>query len=99
MPIELESISIELGGQPILSIPYFLIEALHTITYADPNTMIIDIDFAKYINNLLFLRLIYHEVKVFFTMKDSDVSNIQNISLITKDVILHNEARRRITSC
>jgi hypothetical protein len=58
--------------------------------------MVIDIDFAKYIHNLLFLRLIYHQVKVFFIMKDGDVSNIQNISLITKDVILHNEARRRI---
>jgi hypothetical protein len=96
LPIELDSIRIELGGQPILSIPYFLIEALHTITNPDPNTMVIEIDFAKYIHNILFLRLRYHEVKVFFIMKDSDMSNIQNISLITKEVILQNEARRRI---
>lgn len=88
-PLEIDNIEIQIGGQTVIQIPYFIIKALHNITNPDPCTTIIDIDIAKYINNLLIINLIYHDVKLI--VNTPSMENIKKISFIAHAIFLNRE--------
>jgi hypothetical protein len=96
LPFQLEAIEIEIGGQEVFRIPYFLIQAFHEIVNEDSFTTIINIDFSKYIDNILLLNLMYHEFSIKFIVTNPETANIKKISFISNNIFLTTEARRRM---
>jgi hypothetical protein len=95
--VGIDYIEVEIGGQTLIKIPYFIIEAFETIkSYNTDDSKVVkmDINLSKYINDIQLAALMYHEVRL--RIQPNNKVDIKYIQLICDSIFYCNEDRRRI---